>query len=301
MNIQAFVMKSTILLLFASAATLAAGELSPNQIPASAKWLLHADLDAMRASETGKAVFHAIEADHGAKLRAFKRLSSLHLLHDIRDVTLYGDGRKDRAVVLFDGNFDRAHIEDVVKAADDYSESTHAGFTIHSWKDKKKAQHAAFAAPDLLVFSPQDDLLKQALDTLKANAPAAPNPILPAAGSRPLVAIGARLTDIEMPEDSARVLRHIGLMKLDAREDGGRFAIRMNAETTDAIRANRLRRVLDGIIALAEVGNADLSSSGFQCDLAITDKPGVDMGVSLPVNEWLALLKKKADKHREKP
>ena len=59
--------------------------------------MLHADLDAIRSSETGKAVFSRIEADHGAKLRAFKRLFSLHPLNDLQGVkfklrTKYRDG-----------------------------------------------------------------------------------------------------------------------------------------------------------------------------------------------------------------
>jgi hypothetical protein len=294
-------MKKSMLWLLATATTvscLTAGELSPARIPASAKWLLHADLDAMRSSETGKVIFEQIEADHGPKLRAFKRMFSIHLLNDLRDVTLFGDGGKDRAVMLFSGKFDRAHIEDVLKAADGFAETRHAGFTILSWNDKGKTQHASFAADDLLVFSPQGDLLREGLDVIKAEAPAAENPILPAAGSTPLVAVGAKLGEIQMPEDSARIMRHIGLMTLGVHEDSGRFSIRMNAETSDATRAKRLRRVLDGIVALAEFSNADLANSGFQCEINTAGKSGVSAAVSMPVMEWLALMKKEAAKKK---
>ena len=68
-------MKKTAILLLALAASLPAAELVPARIPASAKWFLHADLDAMRESETGKAVFAQIEAEHGAKLTALKRIN----------------------------------------------------------------------------------------------------------------------------------------------------------------------------------------------------------------------------------
>lgn len=292
-------MKTTALFLL-SAATLSAGELSPNQIPSNAKWLLHADLEAMRSSETGKLVFERIEADHGAKLRAVKRMFSLHPLKDLRDLTLFGDGKKDHAVVLLDGTFDHEHIDDLLKAAEEYKESDHNGATVRSWKDKGVTQFAAFATPELIVFSRQEELLRQELDVLKANTAATDNTILPAAGSKPLIAMGAKLSDIEIPKSAARMLQTASLLKLSAREDGGRFSIQLNAETADSKHARRLQRMLDGVVALAEAGNADLSTPGFQCDIDSTDK-SVSASVSMPVLEWLEFLKKEADKKAKKP
>ncbi len=95
--------RNTILCLFALTAPVRAGELAPVEVPSSAEWLLHADLDAMRASETGKAIFAEIESKHGGQLRSFKRMFSIHPVTDLRDVTLYGDGKKDHAVALIDG------------------------------------------------------------------------------------------------------------------------------------------------------------------------------------------------------
>jgi hypothetical protein len=291
-------MKKTTLCLLASAASLAAGELTPNQIPASAKWLLHGDIEGMRASETGKAVFQRIEADHGAKLVALKRMFSLHLLNDLSDVTLFGDGKKDHAVVLFDGNFNRAHIQDVVKAADEYSEAAYEGYTIHSWKDKNKTQHAAFASDKLLVFSLQENLLREELDVLKANAPASENPILPAAGSKPLIVAGAKLADIELPNDAARILRTAEVLTLSAHENDGRFAIQLDAKTADSVHANRMRRMLDGVAAITEARNPKIAESGLQWNLTATDKPGVSASLSLPVRNWLSFLKKQVDKQK---
>ncbi|MEI7910910.1 MAG: hypothetical protein WCK77_14835 [Verrucomicrobiota bacterium] len=107
-------MKNFILCLIPLAASLHAGELAPSQIPASAKWMLHADFDAMRGCETGKAVFQRVAAEHGAQLRAFERMFSVHLINDVHDVTLFGDGKPEHAVLLIGGKFDRAHIEVVV-------------------------------------------------------------------------------------------------------------------------------------------------------------------------------------------
>ncbi len=291
-------MKSFTILLLATIAPLTAAEIRPERIPASAKWVLHADLDAMRATITGIAVLGRIEAEHGAKLRAAKRMFSVHLIDDLRGVTLFGDGRKDHAVVLFDGTLDCGHLTDLVRAAEDHRETDHAGIAIHTWKDKGKTQHAAFANDGLLVFSHQEDLLKEALDHLKSPAPGDAITILPDAGSRPLIAAGAKLAEIEMPDDAANVLRQVRQIRLAAAESDGRFSIRMDAEASDVARANRIRRLIDGMAALAEIGNAELSAGGFEASVTTTDKPGVSAVVSMPLGSWLGLLKKEAAKKK---
>ncbi|MCW1926603.1 hypothetical protein OKA05_28885 [Luteolibacter arcticus] len=294
-------MKTTVLFLAALAAPLFAGEMVPSQIPASAKWLLHADLDAMRGSETGKKIFTRIEDDHGAKLRAFKRMFSIHPLTDLRGVTLYGDGKPEHAVALIDGTFDRAHMEDVVKAADDYEESSHAGFTVHSWEDKGTGQHAAFASDQLLVFSRQKDLLKDALDVLKANAPASADPFFTAEGGKPLLAASAKLSEIDMPADAARLVRMAKNLRLAANENGGRFLLRANADTADAKDAERLRRMLDGVIAFAQAGDAKLDGLDLRADFSsAATPPSLSGALSLPVAEWITLMEKAAAEEAKK-
>ncbi len=289
-------MKILTLSVIAFISPLCAAPLVPSQIPASAKWMLHADLDAMRASETGKAIFTRIEADHGAKLRAFKRMFSLHPLDDLHGVTLYGDGKPKRAVALIHGTFDRAHMEDVVKAAKDYSSAAHAGFSIHSWTDKKEKQHAAFASDTLLVFSHQDDLLRQALDILKANAPVAGDPFFAADGGHPLIAASAKLAEIELPADAARTLRMASGMHVAIVEAAGRFSIRAHAESVDTNHANRLRRMIDGVLAFAEAAKPDLTRMDFRYEIKLTEeKPGLTAAITLPVNEWLVLMQQAAE------
>jgi hypothetical protein len=288
-------MKSLVFALVALAAPLHAAELVPSQVPVAARWHLHADLDAMRASTTGKAVFARIEADHGARLRAFKRMFSVHPLHDLRGITLFGDGRPDHAVALIEGRFNRAHLEDVVKAADGYEAGTHAGLTVHHWIDQGVPQHAAFAREDLLVFSRQRDSLLQALDTLKAQVPAEREAFFASHGGKPLIAARVRLSEIEVPGDAARLVRMAKTLHLAANEDGGRFTVRMAVETADATDADRLRRMLDGVIALVEAGEPSLEGFDLRSEVRADEaRPGMTGSLSLPVLQWLILLEKAA-------
>lgn len=294
-GIPADAMKSVLLPLLVFLAPLRAAELDPARIPATAKWQLHADLDAMRASGTGKTLFALLEAEHGKQLRAFKRMFSLHPLNDLRDITLYGDGKADHAVALIHGTFNRAHIEDVVGAAEGHETRSHGGVTVHRWKDKGVDQHAAFANPDLLVFSRQAHLLQEALDVLAAKAPAGADPFLQADGGRPLISASARLAEIELPEDQARLVRMVRTLRLAAHEHEGRFLLRMDAETADATDADRLRRMLDGVLAFAEASDPKLDGLDLQARLESNpDRPAMSGRISLPVAEWIALMGKAA-------
>lgn len=279
----------------ALAARLHAGPIVPSQVPAAAKWQLHADLDAMRGSETGKSIFARIEADHGAQLRAFKRMFSIHPLNDLRGITLYGDGKPDHAVALIDGIFDLGHIQDVLGAADSHETDTHAGFTIHRWKDKDVWQHASFATDRLLVFSRQKDLLHEALDVLKTNAPAKADPFLAANVGNPLIAASARLSEIDLPGDEARLVRMAKTLRIGFNEHGGRFSVRIGAETADAAAAESLRRMLDGVIAFVQASDVRFDGLDLRADLAADgDKPELKATLSLPVGEWITLMEKAA-------
>ena len=288
-------MRSALFLLLTLFTPLRAAELVPSQIPASARWQVHADLDAMRGSGTGKTLFALLEAEHGKQLRAFKRMFSLHLLNDLRGVTLYGDGKADHAVALIHGTFDHAHIGDVIGAADGHETGTHAGFTTHHWNDKGVAQHAAFANNNLLVFSRQAALRRDALDAIKANSPAATDPFFEADGGRPLIAASARLSEIEIPDDGARLVRMAKTLHLAAHEHEGRFILRMGAETADATDADRLRRMIDALIAFAQAADPKLDGLDLQAELAGDPaRPAMSGKLSLPVAEWITLLGKAA-------
>ena len=57
--------------------------------------------------------------------------------------------------------------------------------------------------------------------------------------------------------------------------------------------------MLDGVIAFADAGNPDPDHLHLTSAIACTkDKPGVSATISLPLAEWLALMKKEAAKKK---
>ena len=103
----------------ATTAIAGAAPFKPGRLPANTNWFLHLDFDGLRATDAGKELVARLEEKKGAQFRAIKRMFSLNPLTDLGGVTIAGPGKKDVAVVLIEGRFDRAHIEDIIAAAKD--------------------------------------------------------------------------------------------------------------------------------------------------------------------------------------
>ena len=288
-------MKHAILSPAAFAAVAHAAPLNPAQIPAETQWQVHADLDALRTSETGKMLLSRLEAIYGIKLTAAKRMFSIDPAADLKGLTLYGNDFGDKTVALIHGKFDRQHLEEIVAAASGYTKSEHGGLTIHSWQKKvTRQQHAAFAADDLIVFSRNREALLHAIQVLQAKAPATNDLSFPGENRQPLLVANARVAGLPLYGDSSRILRLARTLSLAANEHEGRFFLHVGAESPDAPDADRLRRLLDGMIAFLEVGDQKFEGLDFRSSVAVVpDKPGVIASASLPVPEWLSVVEKK--------
>jgi hypothetical protein len=290
----------TLFSLIALTSPLLAGGLLPSQIPASAKWVFHVDMAAIRDSATGRAILGHVEAEHGDQLRAASRMFGFHPVQDMHGVSLHGDGTKDHGVAIFHGKFDREHLEDIVRAAEGYSSSRHGDHTVHSWRDKGSIQHAAFIGADLLVVSRQKNLLEANLDVTDGKAPASEDPLFTAeqpAGSLGIAA--ARLSGMALPADAAKMIRKMDSLRLAAAEIDGRFNIEAQAQTREAADADRMRRFLDGLLALAQLDETLLD--GIDLRAQMVADPGnrtLSASLGLPVEELLGMLRSLAERRQ---
>lgn len=270
-----------------------AGEFDPSQVASDAKWWLHADLEATRGTGIGKRVVAEIDEKKGAQLRAVKRMFSINPVTDLDGITLYGDGGKDRAVALIEGGFDQEHLEDLVMAGEDYESREHEGIMVHSWTDEKERQHAAFFRTDLLVFSHFEDMLDAALSSLKSGDSLAADPFIDAGSGAPFLVGSANLAEVEMGGDESKLLAHAETLKIALAETDGRMEARMLLAIDNREDGDRFRRVMDGMIALGELGNVDLKAA----DLAYEAKPEdggktVRCTMSIPTPEMIGIMEK---------
>jgi len=292
-------MKTSFLSLLAACITpLTAGELVPSQIPPSAKWMVHADIDAMRDSRSGQALFSLIEENHGDRFPSLAAFFAMQPLEELHGITLYGDGSAGHSAALIDGKFDRQTLESLLQMAKQSGKITHAGTVIHTWLDKDVKQFAAFANDNLLVFSHQEEGLKQALDTLVTPPPSPTDGFL--SQEKAQVVARARVAELGLPSDLAKLVRMAKTLKLAALESDGRIALRASAETESNGDADRLRRMVDGVIAFAQIPDAKLEGLDLRAELdSVTQAPVFTAELSLPVDEWLPLMEKAVEEGRK--
>lgn len=282
-------MKSIALCLLALAAPLTAAPLEPARLPETTRWFLHLDFDAMRGSLTGQRLGMEIEARHGADLRAFSRMFALDPLQDIRGATLFGDGREDHGVLLLDAAFDREHLTDIVAAADDYRLREEDGLEIHAWTDGGKRHHAIFI-DELLVMSEREPLALEAARTL-LGGPGLEGDAFLAHRPAPLMAARAELSGLPLPEEAAWLLRHARDLAMTVHEADGRLHLRLTMGAHDEALAGRLSRLLDGLVAVAELEESLMAGLDLRARVAPREgNPGVAAALSLPLGQvagWL--------------
>ncbi|BCX47008.1 hypothetical protein HAHE_09160 [Haloferula helveola] len=282
-----------LLLSLSLVAGLHAAEFDPARVSPDAKWWLHADLEAARATELGKRVVAEVDEKKGDQLRALKRMFSVNPMTDLKGITLYGDGQKDHAVALIEGNFDRAHLEDIAKAADKHESEEREGLVIHSWTDKGKRQHAVFVRDDLLVFSHFEDLLDSAITTLKSGNGLTADPFVGAGAAAPFLVGYANLQEVEMGKDESKLLGHAETLRIAMTEAAGRMEGRMQLEVVDKADGDRFRMVMDGMVALGELGNPDLRAADISFD-SRSEEGGktVRCTLSFPTSDLISLMEK---------
>src|SRR5581483_7126667 len=74
----------------------------PRQVPADAKWIIHADVDTARESKTFEAVWDRLLATGAAqgKFDQIEQFTGMNIPNDLQDLTLYGKEAGDEAGVI---------------------------------------------------------------------------------------------------------------------------------------------------------------------------------------------------------
>ncbi len=269
-----------------------AAPFKPSQVSDKANWFAHADLDALRDTKVGQTVMKAVEDKHGARLRAIKRMFSVNPFEDLSSVTLYGSGKHDEGVVLIHGDYDRAHLEDLIAAAKDHETSQHGASTIHSWTDEKKnkPQHGAFYGEDLVVISDHKHLVRHALDVLSGDEPAmtgnAPFPAAPA----PVMLGLVNLEGIDVRGKDATLVEKARSARGRIMEKGDHVVMELVIEATNEHDAEHFRKVLDGMLALGLLAHEELAAMEIDSSVAVDRDTFVTARVSVPSERILEFM-----------
>lgn len=237
---------------------------NPAQVAADATWVVHVDVDALRASTFfQKAYAKAIESDRRVRegLDRVRKDLGLDVEKDLHGVTVYGRRlRSNEGVLLFNAAIDAKDLAAKAKYLPDYTSIAHGKHEIHRWTDAKgksgeHAVHAVFYASDLVVFAVQAEELKTALDVLDGASPGLAK-TSPLAVASPLgtgfTLRAAALAEAELPFKSPLVTQSESL-RVSAGEHEGEVFFEASLGMRTAETAAQVKAIVDGLRAMVEL------------------------------------------------
>ncbi|MGO8747617.1 MAG: hypothetical protein ACLQNE_16720 [Thermoguttaceae bacterium] len=164
-----------VAVLFVAAARVQAAPLDLRQVPASAQWVAHVDVDTMRGPEVFEKAYAAVTerwGRAGTALQSLRDEFGLDLAIGLHSVTLYGKQfGKPTGVLIANVDVDRGALEGKMKEASGYKTEPHGSHTLHSWADEHGPLTGVFYSSTVLVFGRSAADVAGAVDVLDGKSP----------------------------------------------------------------------------------------------------------------------------------
>lgn len=240
-----------------------AAPLNAGQVGANAKWVLHLDVEGLRATQVGKILMQKLTTgDDNNRLNALAAMLGCDLRKDLAGVTLYGPSDvEDEGVVILHGKFNKQQLETFVKADDAYASEDYKGATIHSWIDKKKNKRmygTILAGGEAIVMSGANASVKAELDVLGGGSSLATQNegklSLGAANGSVLIA-AADLAKMKSAKTSAQTLKFANSASASISEQGADAVGTVVIEADSAQNAQQMNDALRGILAMIQLND----------------------------------------------
>lgn len=245
-----------------------AGPLVLEQVSGSASWVVHANQQQFRKTQTGQLIrTEMVNLGLEENLTNFAQIFSFHPIDDVRDVTVYGNGKdREKAVVLIDGIFDKEKILSLLRMNPEYKDIKYGKIVLHQWLDENqkdpnnKMMYGCFYRNDLIIMGAGLEAVKLAVDVLNGSAKnAAGNifnqPALDAKGAF-FQAVGMRIGEMVAGEDpQAAALKQSDQLGIAIGENEGKFYIDVGLIAKSEEAAQAITKMLDGIIAFVSLPN----------------------------------------------
>ncbi len=285
--------------------TLPAAPFDPAQVAEDAKWFAHVDFDGLKASATGR---YAIDQLKMAVARRAEGRASIdwdRILQQVHSVTAYGAGLdgipEDQSVILIQTSPKAQAMIDGVLAG---QELAHEGKVPFKTVQGKRFPTYLFANDvymtyprrDLIVISRQFDHVERALRVLNGRRGSLTerNPLMASVGRESFLVVASAngLHTLKDVPPQARWLQKATGLQLALGERGKDLAARVTLHTEDPESAIQMRRLLEGVLAMAtlvQVQGQDFSRlvenvSVNESDCALT------IGLRYPAEEVIKLV-----------
>ncbi|HAV62614.1 MAG TPA: hypothetical protein DCY13_09640 [Verrucomicrobiales bacterium] len=245
---------------------LAADPIDRAKIAADARWVVHLDVDALRASRIGTNLLQGIVADQAASIKARASLDLPGIIRGTRSLTIYGadyeSGSQGRGILLWQGAVEieqiaTAYLIQQAEAAKSGGSSIHRirekPFPIYSLGDDI---HAAVRPGGGLILGRSIDQIDNAARVLdgEANSLSTSNSFTsfpPLAGNFFFLAFAGAFGDDVRIHAQANVLKLTNGGRLAIGEQAGNLEIELILDARDDEATANIQQVAQGMLALA--------------------------------------------------
>ena len=256
-------MKKTLLSIVALALSLATGQaatIDKANISKDAKFVVHLDLDAFRASKIGTTLLEKIHEDEGReKLDALAEIIGFDPLTAIHGATMFGTGEEDDGIIVMKHKADNAKLLAFMKLDEHYRKTEHGKHEIHGVGDRSDGErgYISFVNDTTAVLAPSRELVGVGIDLVNGKGAAIKVPSsLQSAGKKTknafLVAY-ANVEDLKDYIDNESVNKMAKRAALSLGESDEKLILSISVDALDTDAAENMETMVNGLIGFAKL------------------------------------------------
>lgn len=284
-------------------------------LPAEPAWVLHVDLDGLRATTIGQFIMSELEKpENQDKLAALQTIFNFDPRRQLHGLTLYSNGKTPAdGVLLVYADFDADRLTTLAKGANNHQSTMHNQHVIHSWTDEHKHRgdgakpdsFGAIYAGRVVVLGQREARVAEALDALDHLVPTLPaeGPYahLGAQGTHTFIQCAATKLDMHESDPSAALFKLAKHVSLDVAESDRQLTAILALQAKDEDVAKYMTSVGQGLLALAKLQSGKPEAAKFLDSLSLTQQEGsVVATLSMPASQAVEMIKNDAARHTKK-
>jgi len=244
-----------------SVAAVQAAKIDKANISNDAKFVVHLDLDAFRASKIGITLLEKIRKDEGGeKLNALAELIGFDPLSAIHGATMFGNGEEDNGILVVKHKADNTKLLAFMKLDEHYRKTEHGKHEIHGAGDRGdgKRGYVSFVNATTAVLAASRELAAEGIDLVNGKGAAVKQipTSLVSAGKKAkntfLVAY-ANVEDLKDYIDNESVNQMAKRAALSLGELDEKLILSISVDALDADAAENMENMVNGLIGFARL------------------------------------------------
>jgi len=295
--------------------TCTAAPLKRTDLPADPTWVVHLDIDGLKATTIGEFITSELEKPEVKdKLAAFRQMSSFDVQKQLHGVSLYSTSmRQEDGVLIVYADIQPDNLVALVKGAEEYQAFEHKGHTIHSWIDKNhhfgpgNGNHRTFAAiqGSRLVFGQSQSTVEAALDVIDGGPNLATSknfPQLGARGKTSFIQAAARKLDINGNDPGAQMFKMTKSFQLEVAEMDAKLIAAVALTANDEDSASNITQMAQGLLALVKMQKDNPQAAKFTDALSIKQEGNVTTAsIKIATADLIDMAKNAGEHHARRP